>query len=52
VLVEDAREVGRIEGYPGDGFFWGLLDRLVQLLNSKAQGDLSAPLPAPTADPG
>jgi hypothetical protein len=52
VLVEDAREVGRIEGYPGDGFFWGLLDRLVQLLNSKAWGDLSAPLPAPTADPG
>jgi hypothetical protein len=50
VLVENAREVGRIEGYPGDSFFWGLLDRLVQLLNSKPRGDLSAPLPAPTAD--
>ena len=36
VLVENAREVGRIEGYPGDTFFWGLLDRLVRQLNSKS----------------
>lgn len=51
VLVENAHEVGRIEGYPGDAFFWGLLDRLVQQLNSGAWDDLSAPLPTPTADP-
>lgn len=25
VLVEDGREVGRILGYPGEAFFWGLL---------------------------
>jgi len=25
ILVEDGREVGRIEGYPGEDFFWGLL---------------------------
>jgi hypothetical protein len=25
VLVEDGQEVGRIEGYPGEDFFWGLL---------------------------
>ena len=28
VLARDGREVGRIEGYPGDSFFWGLLDKL------------------------
>jgi hypothetical protein len=32
VLVEDKREVGRIEGYPGEEFFWGLLDELVAKL--------------------
>ena len=25
ILVDDGREVGRIEGYPGEDFFWGLL---------------------------
>ncbi len=25
ILIEDGREVGRIEGYPGEDFFWGLL---------------------------
>ncbi len=25
VLVEDGEEVGRILGYPGEAFFWGLL---------------------------
>lgn len=29
VLVADGEEVGRIEGYPGEDFFWGLLDRLL-----------------------
>lgn len=32
VLVEGDREVGRIEGYPGEDFFWGLLDRLIARL--------------------
>lgn len=26
VLVEDGVEVARIEGYPGEDFFWGLLE--------------------------
>ncbi|MDG4649386.1 hypothetical protein P6F26_13120 [Roseibacterium sp. SDUM158017] len=30
VLVEDGFEVGRIEGYPGEDFFWGLLGRLLE----------------------
>ncbi|MGB8814272.1 MAG: thioredoxin family protein [Paracoccaceae bacterium] len=29
VLVRDGIEVGRIEGYPGEDFFWGLLDALI-----------------------
>ena len=29
VLVDEGREVGRIEGYPGEDFFWGLLENLV-----------------------
>lgn len=30
VLVEDGAELGRIEGYPGEDFFWGLLGRLLE----------------------
>ena len=26
VLMQDGREVGRIMGYPGEDFFWGLLN--------------------------
>lgn len=29
LLVEKNREVGRIEGYSGDHFFWALLERLL-----------------------
>ncbi|WP_200943277.1 thioredoxin family protein [Methylobacterium sp. Leaf123] len=31
VLVEDGHEVGRIEGYPGEDFFWGRAERLLGL---------------------
>jgi hypothetical protein len=31
VLAEKGQELGRIEGYPGDEFFWGLLERLLEL---------------------
>lgn len=30
VLLVDGRETGRIEGYPGDEFFWGLLSELTR----------------------
>lgn len=30
VLVHDGREVGRIEGYPGADFFYGLLGQLLE----------------------
>jgi hypothetical protein len=29
VLVADGAEIGRIEGYPGDIFFWPMLDELL-----------------------
>jgi hypothetical protein len=29
VLVHDGREIGRIQGYPGEDFFWGLLQQLL-----------------------
>lgn len=33
VLIDDnGCEVGRINGYPGEGFFWGLLDELIAKL--------------------
>lgn len=35
VLVEGDREVGRIEGYPGEDHFWGLLGELLARLESE-----------------
>ncbi len=32
ILIENSREVGRIEGYPGEDFFWGMLGRLLEKL--------------------
>lgn len=29
VLVRDGQELARIEGYPGEAFFWGLLGRML-----------------------
>jgi thioredoxin-related protein len=41
VLVEKGREVGRIEGYPGDEFFWALLEGLLQQLPAEDADDSS-----------
>jgi len=30
VLVDNGQELGRIEGYPGEDFFWGLLNMLLE----------------------
>lgn len=30
ILVQDGSEVGRIEGYPGEDFFWGLLGMMFE----------------------
>jgi len=39
VLVDQGREIGRIRGYPGEDFFWGLLGKMLERL------------PAPTKKP-
>jgi thioredoxin-related protein len=30
LLVEDGREIARLEGYPGPDFFWPMLDRMLK----------------------
>ena len=30
ILINNGKEVGRIEGYPGEDFFWGLLTMLFE----------------------
>lgn len=32
IVVDGGREVGRIRGYPGEDFFWGLLSQLIERL--------------------
>lgn len=32
VLVDKGKEIGRIRGYPGEDFFWGLLQQLIDKL--------------------
>jgi hypothetical protein len=49
VLVENGLEIGRIEGYPGDAFFWGLLERLVEQLPSQPPKGAFGPGTALTA---
>ncbi|MEP5153160.1 hypothetical protein [Planktotalea sp.] len=38
VLVVDNQEVSRIEGYPGEGFFWGLLARMLNETKIEVSG--------------
>ncbi len=33
VLVDDGRELGRLRGYPGDQFFWALMDEMLAKLD-------------------
>src|SRR5689334_18578802 len=49
VLIDDGREIGRIRGYPGDAFFWGLLANLIERLD---RGEAAAPEPAAAPPPG
>jgi hypothetical protein len=49
VLVENAKEVGRIEGYPGEDFFWPRLSNLLEALTQP--GTPAVPAPGPAAVP-
>jgi thioredoxin-related protein len=41
VLVDGGKEIGRITGYPGDHFFYGMLDELLDRLPDWKRGDKS-----------
>ena len=49
VLIDSGREVGRIRGYPGDSFFWGLLANLIERLD---RGETAAPESQAAPPPG
>ena len=49
VLVDNGREFGRIRGYPGDTFFWGLLATLIERLD---RGEPATPEAVGTVPPG
>jgi len=49
VLIDAGREIGRIRGYPGDTFFWGLLANLVERLD---RGESTAPEAQSSPPPG
>ena len=38
VLVEDGQELTRLEGYPGEDFFWPMLDRMLSAVTSFPEG--------------
>lgn len=38
VLIQDGQEVSRIEGYPGEDFFWGLLQKMLTDAGEKLEG--------------
>ena len=43
ILARDGQEIGRIEGYPGEDFFWGLLG---QMLTEAGAAPDAAQMPA------
>lgn len=47
VLVDSGREIGRIRGYPGDTFFWGLLASLIERLERGEAAPSQAGAPSP-----
>ena len=49
VLIDQGREFGRIRGYPGDIFFWGLLANLIERLD---RGETASPEPLAAPPPG
>ncbi|MCB1337785.1 MAG: thioredoxin family protein [Maritimibacter sp.] len=38
VLLDDGVEAGRVEGYPGDNFFWFLIDELIANAGGEVAG--------------
>lgn len=44
VLVVDGQEISRIEGYPGEDFFWGLLQQMLKRGNVDLSDKRTPPL--------
>lgn len=40
ILVDNGREIDRIEGYPGEDFFWGLLAIMLKALPEPGHNDV------------
>ena len=38
ILMQDGQELHRIEGYPGEDFFWGLLDKMLEQTAQERSG--------------
>ena len=38
ILIRDGEELARLEGYPGEDFFWALLNQMLQRANSPVTG--------------
>lgn len=38
VLMLNGKETSRIEGYPGEDFFWGILERMLEQANVDVSG--------------
>jgi hypothetical protein len=49
ILVHEGQEVGRIRGYPGEDFFWGLLAQMIRKLPDEA-GDTAPRANEPSAN--
>lgn len=49
VLIDQNREIGRIRGYPGDTFFYGLLGNLIAQMD---RGEATPPDPNAPPPPG
>ena len=39
IVIEDGREIGRLRGYPGDAFFWPLIEEILAQLPTGAPAD-------------
>lgn len=45
VLVDSGKEIGKIRGYPGEDFFWGLLKQLIDRLPAPGGSNTSTQTP-------
>lgn len=43
ILLVDGQEVNRLEGYPGEGFFWGILGKMLAELPENGIEELEEP---------